>query len=53
VTDAGISLWTFRGVNIVEIWVGLKSGLQCKDIGDERFRINMAYIRGVVYIFSY
>ena len=51
--DAGISLWTSRGANIVEIWVGLTNGLQCKDIGDERFRINMAYIRGVVYIFSY
>mgnify|MGYP005665035075 FL=1 len=53
VIDAGLSLWTSRGANIVEIWVGMMNGLQCKDIGDERFRINMAYIRSVVYIFSY
>ena len=47
----GLSLWTFRGANIVEIWVGTMSGHQCKGIGDERFRNDMAYIRIVVYIF--
>ena len=51
VIDAGTNLWTSRGANIVETWVGMTSGHQCKGIGDERFRNDMAYIRIVVYIF--
>lgn len=33
VTDVGLNLWTSRGANIVETWVGTMSGHQCKGIG--------------------
>ena len=33
VIDVGLNLWTSRGANIVEIWVGMMNGLQCKGIG--------------------